>query len=65
VILSNLVLLPIAEKRKQLKESNLVLLEMISESVNRIARLEAPYTILQELQNFLPNKRIAFDDQYG
>ncbi len=65
VILSNLVLLPIAEKRKQLKESNLVLLEMISESVNRIARLEAPYTILQELQNFLPQKRLTFDDQYG
>ena len=65
VILSNMVLLPIASKRKQLKESNLVLLEMIRESVNRIARREAPYTILQELNNFLPHKRDAFDEQYG
>ena len=65
VILSNMVLLPIASKRKQLKESNLVLLEMIRESVNRIARREAPYTILQELHNFLPHKRDEFDDQYG
>ena len=65
VILSNMVLLPIASKRKQLKESNLVLLEMVRESVNRIARREAPYTILQELNNFLPHKRDAFDEQYG
>lgn len=65
VIFSNMVLLPIASKRKQLKESNLVLLEMIRESVNRIARREAPYTILQELHNFLPHKRDEFDDQYG
>ena len=65
VILSNMVLLPIASKRKQLKESNLVLLEMIRESVNRIARREAPYTILQELRNFLPHKRDEFDEQYG
>ena len=65
VILSNMVLLPIASKRKQLKESNLVLLEMIRESVNRIARREAPYTILQELRNFLPHKRDDFDEQYG
>ena len=65
VILSNMVLLPIASKRKQLKESNLVLLEMVRESVNRIARREAPYTILQELHNFLPHKRDEFDEQYG
>ncbi|MBS1256484.1 MAG: Chemotaxis protein PomA [Deltaproteobacteria bacterium] len=65
VVLSNMVLLPIASKRKQLKESNLVLLEMIKESVNRIARREAPYTILQELHNFLPHKRDEFDEQYG
>ena len=65
VILSNMVLLPIASKRKQLKDSNLVLLEMIRESVNRIARREAPYTILQELRNFLPHKRDDFDKQYG
>jgi flagellar motor component MotA len=65
VIFSNMVLLPIASKRKQLKESNLILLEMIGESVNRIARREAPYTILQELHNFLPHKRDEFDDQYG
>jgi len=65
VILSNMVLLPIASKRLQLKKSNLVLLEMVRESVNRIARREAPYTILQELNNFLPHKRDAFDEQYG
>ena len=65
VILSNMVLLPIASKRKQLKESNLVLLEMVRESVNRIARREAPYTIMQELHNFLPHKRDEFDEQYG
>ena len=65
VILSNMVLLPIASKRLQLKKSNLVLLEMVRESVNRIARREAPYTILQELHNFLPHKRDAFDEQYG
>ena len=65
VIFSNMILLPIASKRKQLKESNLVLLEMIRESVNRISRREAPYTILQELHNFLPHKRDAFDEQYG
>ena len=65
VILSNMVLLPIASKRKQLKDSNLVLLEMIRESVNRISRREAPYTILQELHNFLPHKRDEFDEQYG
>jgi len=65
VILSNMVLLPIASKRLQLKKSNLVLLEMIRESVNRIARREAPYTILQELHNFLPHKRDEFDEQYG
>ena len=65
VILSNMILLPIASKRKQLKESNLILLEMVRESVNRIARREAPYTILQELHNFLPHKRDEFDEQYG
>ena len=65
VILSNMILLPIASKRKQLKESNLMLLEMIRESVHRIARREAPYTILQELQMFLPHKRDEFDRQYG
>ena len=65
VILSNMVLLPIASKRLQLKKSNLVLLEMVRESVNRIARREAPYTILQELHNFLPHKRDEFDEQYG
>jgi len=65
VILSNMVLIPIASKRKQLKESNLILLEMVRESVNRIARREAPYTILQELHNFLPHKRDEFDEQYG
>jgi len=65
VILSNMVLLPIASKRKQLKESNLILLEMIRESVYRIARREAPYTILQELHMFLPHKRDEFDQQYG
>jgi len=65
VILSNMVLLPIASKRKQLKDSNLILLEMVRESVQRIARREAPYTILQELHNFLPHKRDEFDEQYG
>ena len=65
VILSNMVLLPIASKRKQLKDSNIILLEMVRESVNRIARREAPYTILQELHNFLPHKRDQFDEQYG
>jgi len=65
VILSNMVLIPIASKRKQLKESNLILLEMVRESVNRIARRESPYTILQELHNFLPHKRDEFDEQYG
>ena len=65
VILSNMVLLPIASKRKQLKDSNLILLEMVRESVNRIARRESPYTILQELHNFLPHKRDEFDEQYG
>jgi len=65
VILSNMVLLPIASKRKQLKDSNLILLEMVRESVHRIARREAPYTILQELHNFLPHKRDEFDEQYG
>ena len=65
VILSNMVLLPIASKRKQLKDSNILLLEMVRESVNRIARREAPYTILQELHNFLPHKRDEFDEQYG
>ena len=65
VIMANMVLLPIASKRKQLKESNLILLEMIRESVHRIARREAPYTILQELHMFLPHKRDEFDQQYG
>ena len=65
VILANLILLPVASKRKQLKESNLVLLEMIRESVHGIARRTSPYTLMQGLDLFLPKKREEFDKQYA
>ena len=64
VILANLLFLPVASKRKQLKESNLMLLEMIRESVHGIARRESPYTLMQGLDLFLPKKREEFDKQY-
>ena len=64
VILANLIFLPMASKRKQLKGSNLVLLEMIRESVHGIARRESPYTLMQGLDLFLPKKREEFDKQY-
>lgn len=64
VIIANLILQPLASKRKQLKESNRVLMEMIRESVECIARRESPYNMLQELSLFLPSKRKDFDRQY-
>ena len=64
VIISNLILQPLASKRKQLKESNRVLMEMVRESVQCIARRESPYNMLQELSLFLPSKREDFDRQY-
>lgn len=64
VIIANLILNPLASKRKQLKESNRVLMEMIRESVQCIARRDAPYAMLQELSLFLPAKRKDFDSQY-
>lgn len=64
VIIANLILQPLASKRKQLKESNRVLMEMIRESVECIARRESPYNMLQELSLFLPSKREDFDRQY-
>ena len=65
VIISNLIIQPLASKRKQLKESNRVLMEMVRESVQCIARRESPYNMLQELSLFLPSKREDFDRQYG
>ena len=64
VVIANLFIQPLASKRKRLKESNLVLMEMIRESVQSIARSEAPYAMLQELSLFLPSKREDFDQQY-
>ncbi|MCH2295881.1 MAG: MotA/TolQ/ExbB proton channel family protein, partial [SAR324 cluster bacterium] len=65
VIISHLIIQPLASKRKQLKESNRVLMEMVRESVQCIARRESPYNMLQELSLFLPSKREDFDRQYG
>jgi len=64
VILANLVFQPLASKRKQLKDSHLVIMEMISTCVKSIAKRESPYTLLQELALYLPEKRLDFDHQY-
>ena len=42
-----------------------MLMEMVRESVQCIARRESPYNMLQELSLFLPSKREDFDRQYG
>ena len=64
VILANLVLIPLASKRKRLKESNQVLMEMIRVGVQSIAKRESPYTLLQELALYLPSKRDEFKSHY-
>ena len=64
VILANLVLIPLASKRKRLKESNQVLMEMIRVGVQSIAKRESPYTLLQELALYLPSKRDEFRSHY-
>ncbi|MBC8259184.1 MAG: MotA/TolQ/ExbB proton channel family protein [SAR324 cluster bacterium] len=56
VLLSQLIFLPIASKRFQLKESQVLLLEMIREGLLYLKRRELPETAAKDLVIYLPPK---------
>ena len=56
VLISQLVFLPIASKRFQLKESQVLLLEMIREGLLYLKRRELPETAKKDLVIYLPPK---------
>ena len=56
VLLSQLIFLPIASKRFQLKETQVLLLEMIRESLLYLKRRELPETAAKDLVIYLPPK---------
>ena len=56
VLLSQLVFLPIASKRFQLKESQVLLMEMIREGLIYLKRRELPETAAKDLVIYLPPK---------
>ena len=56
VLISQLIFLPIASKRFQLKESQVLLLEMIREGLLYLKRRELPETAAKDLIIYLPPK---------
>ena len=56
VLLSQLIFLPIASKRFQLKESQVLLMEMIREGLLSLKRRELPETAAKDLVIYLPPK---------
>ena len=56
VLISQLIFLPIASKRFQLKESQVLLLEMIREGLLYLKRRELPETAAKDLVIYLPPK---------
>lgn len=56
VLLSQLIFLPIASKRFQLKETQVLLMEMIRESLLYLKRRELPETAAKDLVIYLPPK---------
>ena len=56
VLISQLIFLPIASKRFQLKESQVLLLEMIREGLLNLKRRELPETAKKDLVIYLPPK---------
>ncbi|MBF0352762.1 MAG: MotA/TolQ/ExbB proton channel family protein [SAR324 cluster bacterium] len=56
VFLAQIMFLPIASKRYQMKESHIMLLEMIREGLLYLKRREIPDTISQDLIIYLPLK---------
>ena len=56
VLISQLIFLPIASKRIQLKESQVLLLEMIREGLLYLKRRELPETAKKDLVIYLPPK---------
>jgi len=56
VLAAQLIFIPVASKRYQLKESNTKLLEMIQESILYLKRKELAETISQDLVIYLPKK---------
>jgi chemotaxis protein MotA len=56
VLAAQLIFIPVASKRYQLKESNTKLLEMIQESILYLKRKELAETISQDLIIYLPKK---------
>ena len=56
VLLAQLIFLPVASKRYQLKESHIMLLEMIRESLLYLKRRELPDVAAQDLEIYLTPK---------
>ena len=56
VLLSQLIFLPIASKRFQLKETQVLLMEMIREGLLYLKRRELPETAAKDLIIYLPPK---------
>ena len=66
VLISQLIFLPIASKRFQLKESQVLLLEMIREGVLYLKRRELPETAKKDLVIYLPptlRKKVIQEEQ--
>ena len=56
VLAAQLIFIPVASKRFQLKESNNKLFEMIQEGISYLKRRELPEIISQDLIIYLPPK---------
>ena len=66
VLLSQLIFLPIASKRFQLKESQVLLMEMIREGLLYLKRRELPETAAKDLVIYLPpklRKKVMLEEQ--
>ena len=66
VLISQLIFLPIASKRFQLKESQVLLLEMIREGLLYLKRRELPETAKKDLVIYLPpklRKKVSQEEQ--
>jgi len=66
VLISQLIFLPIASKRFQLKESQVLLLEMIREGLLYLKRRELPETAAKDLVIYLPpklRKKVIHEEQ--
>ncbi|MDG1860858.1 MAG: MotA/TolQ/ExbB proton channel family protein, partial [SAR324 cluster bacterium] len=66
VLLSQLIFLPIASKRFQLKETQVLLMEMIREGLLYLKRRELPETAAKDLVIYLPpklRKKVMLEEQ--